>query len=276
MSLILPRPVGIGVYLRGPSMYATTTPERYARALGARWVAPVSKAYSDAALLTLRDAGFKVWLFEQPSEWSTPAKAEETLARLTIRVQALGLSGVVVDTEHAQNWYAAGLDAAMAFCARMKRSRVPIVWTTVPRWTYWRQFAAELKGQRHITASPQIYGVRDVSTLTTPALRAAELEMWRAAWGAGQVAPSLAAWGRDAASQAAYFAEWADEPTVALWNTGSGVPAETMGAQLAAAGVGQGSEAIAVAQSLLNPKGAGVAALACVGVVALGGVAVKK
>lgn len=231
------KPQGIGVYLRGPGMYRIP-PAQYAQLMGARWVAPVASAYSDAQLAELKKAGFKVWLFEMPSKW-VPAQAVATLDHLTRRVRALGLSGVVVDTETAAQWSSAGRAFALGFAQLMAASPVPILWTTVPAWPYWREFAEATKGAR-VYASPQIYGVLANSSLKTPAARADWLRRWREVWGAARVVPSIAGWGRDEFGQGQYFAEFAGEAAVAIWNTGSGVAPETMGAQLAAAGVGRG------------------------------------
>lgn len=231
------KPKGIGVYLRAASMYKGTSPAEYARRMGARWVAPVASKYSDDALLALKSAGFKVWLFDHPSEW-VPSKAAGTLAALTARAQQLGLSGVVVDTETANQWASAGRAFALSFAEAMRRAPVPILWTTVPAWPYWRDFAEATRGGK-VYASPQIYGVASTSAIGTPAARADWLGRWRAVWGS-RVVPSIAGWGRDVVSQGDYFAEFAAESAVAIWNTGQGVPAETMGAQLAAAGVGRG------------------------------------
>lgn len=256
------KPRGIGVYLRAPSMYKGTTPEAYARAMGARWVAPVASKYSDAQLAELVRAGFRVWLFEHPSEW-VPSKAAATLAALTARVRALGLSGVVVDTETAPQWASAGRAFALAFAASMAASPVPILWTTVPAWPYWREFAEATRGSK-VYGSPQIYGVAASSSLRAADVRAQWLARWRAEWGAGRVVPSIAGWGRDELRQGEYFMTFEGEPSVAIWNTGQGVRPEVMGAQLAAAGIGRGGLGV-------PPLALGAGALVVLAALAAGG-----
>lgn len=231
-------PHGVGLYLRAPSTYAGGDPGAYAEAVGARWVAPVASRYSDAQLLDLARRGLRVWLFESPEAF-TPSSARATLDALAARARRLGLAGVVVDTETAQAWASYGEAYAREFLRYMARvaRELPILWTTIPAWPYWRA-AEELTRGAMVWASPQIYGVSDTSSLKTPAARADMLARWRAVWGASRVVPSLSAWGRDVRAQAAYLAEFRGERAAILWDTSSRLPAATLRPMVAHIGGG--------------------------------------
>lgn len=234
------KPHGLGLYLRAPGGYPGRDPGAYAERAGATWVAPVHEAYSDAQLVELRRRGLRVWLFDMPHLW-LPTNARQTFDAFLARVERLGLHGVVVDAERAQSWASYGeayaRDFARYVARRSNEAGVPVLWTTVPAWPYWRAVADETRGAM-VWGSPQIYGVREDTALRTPADRARWLATWRGVWGHGRVVPSLAAWGRSVQEQAAYLAEF-DEPAAILWDTPeSRLPAATLRAMAAHIGGG--------------------------------------
>ena len=167
-------------------------------------------------------AGPDKWLPENRATWDARQRENGTPWRATrdrcVQLIANGMGiGYVANVERAPQWrgQSRDLDALAGVLDNDSRAGLSIGFSSFPSWPYWRVIAHRA---RLVWASPQLYGIVDPGT---PAELLARGAPWAQEFGGGYV-PSLAAWSRSAAEQAAYLDGMRSVPGAAFWH---GLPA---------------------------------------------------